>query len=88
MWLYISNQLLVYMVLEMFYQFFEIKFLPTYRESFFEKPFINFEIIKIDVHNGYSLKGLMLKLKLQYFWPPGAKSWLNGKDPDAGNNWR
>ena len=62
------------MVLEMFYQFFEIKFLPAYRESFFEKPFINFEIIKIDVHNGYSLKGLMLKLKLQYFWLPGSKS--------------
>ena len=62
MWLYISKQLLVYMLLEMFYyQFFEVKFLPIYRENFFWK---------IDVRNGYSLKGLMLKLKLQYFWPP------------------
>ena len=21
-------------------------------------------------------------------WPPDAKSWLTGKDPDAGKNWR
>ena len=21
-------------------------------------------------------------------WPPGAKSWLTGKDPDAGKDWR
>ena len=34
-----------------------------------------------------SLEGLMLKLKLQYFWPPDAKSWLIGKDPDAGRDW-
>ena len=32
---------------------------------------------------GYSLEGLMLKLKL----PPHAKSWLIGKDPDAGRDW-
>ena len=30
------------------------------------------------------LRALMLKLKLQYF----AKSWLIGKDPDAGKDWR
>ena len=30
----------------------------------------------------------MLKLKLQHIWPPDAKSWLIGKDPDAGKNWR
>ena len=29
----------------------------------------------------------MLKLKLQYFWPPHAKSWLIGKDSDAGRDW-
>ena len=34
----------------------------------------------------YSLKGLMLKLKLQYLWPPHAKSRLIGKDPDARND--
>ena len=26
----------------------------------------------------------MLKLKLQYFWPPDAKK----KDPDAGKDWK
>ena len=35
----------------------------------------------------YSLKGLMLELKLQYFWPPDVKSWLIWKDPDAGKDW-
>ena len=35
------------------------------------------------------LEGLILKLKLQYsiLWPPDAKSWLTGKDPDAGKDW-
>ena len=28
----------------------------------------------------------MLKLKLQIFWPPDAKSQLIGKDPDAGKD--
>ena len=36
---------------------------------------------------GCSLEGLMLKLKLQYFWTPDAKHWLTGKDPDAGKDW-
>ena len=35
----------------------------------------------------YSLEGLMLKLKLQYFGQPDAKSQLIGKDPDAGKDW-
>ena len=30
----------------------------------------------------------MLKLKLQYFEPPDLKSWLIGKDPDAGKDGR
>ena len=29
----------------------------------------------------------MLKLKLQYFWPPDAKTWLIWEDPDAGKDW-
>ena len=36
----------------------------------------------------YSLEGLMLKLKLQYSKPPDVKSWLTGKDPDAGKDRR
>ena len=35
----------------------------------------------------YSLEGLMMKLKLQYF-APDAKSWFIGKDPGAGKDWR
>ena len=36
---------------------------------------------------GYSLEGLMLKLNT-ILWPPNAKNWLLGKDPDAGKDWR
>ena len=40
-----------------------------------------------EISPGCSLEGMMLKLKLQYFWPPHAKSWLTGKDSDAGRDW-
>ena len=30
----------------------------------------------------------MLKLKLQYFWPPDVRSCLIGKDPDVGKDSR
>ena len=40
-----------------------------------------------EISPGYSLEGLMLKLKLPILWPPQAKSWLLGKDPDAGRDW-
>ena len=49
----------------------------------------NQSILK-EISHECSLEGLMLKLKLQYFghlWPPHAKSWLIGKDPDAGRDW-
>ena len=36
----------------------------------------------------YSLEGLMLKLKFQYFGHLLTKSWLTGKAPDAGKDWR
>ena len=42
----------------------------------------NQSIIK-EISPGYSLEGLMLKLKPQYFG-----NWLIGKDPDAGKDWR
>ena len=42
----------------------------------------NQSILK-EINPENSLEGLMLKLKLQYFWPPNVKSWLIGKDPDA-----
>ena len=45
----------------------------------------NQSILK-EISPGCSLEGLMLKLKLQYFWPPDVKSWLIGKDSDAGRD--
>ena len=35
----------------------------------------------------YSLEGLMMMLKLQYFGKSDANSWLIGKVPDAGKDW-
>ena len=45
------------------------------------------EILK-EIDPEYAMEGLILKLKLQYFWLPDMKSWLIGKDPDAGKDWR
>ena len=36
----------------------------------------------------YSLEGLILKLKLQYFGHLIHWNWFTGKDPDAGKDWR
>ena len=47
----------------------------------------NHSILK-EINPEYSLEGLMLKLKLQYFGHPMAKNWLLGKDPGAGKDWR
>ena len=47
----------------------------------------NQSILK-EISPDYSLEGLILKLKLQYFGHLDAKSWLIWKDPDAGKDWR
>ena len=47
----------------------------------------NQSILK-EISPGCSLEGLMLKLKLQYFGHLMRKSWLIGKDSDAGRDWR
>ena len=39
-----------------------------------------------EISPGCSLEGRMLRLKLQLLWPPHAKSWLTGKDSDAGRD--
>ena len=39
-------------------------------------------------HYEYSLEGLMLKLKFQYFGHMMQKNWLIGKDPNARKDWR
>ena len=46
----------------------------------------NQSILK-EISPGRSLERLMLKLKLQYFGHLNAKSWLIGKDSDAGRDW-
>ena len=46
----------------------------------------NQSILK-DINPEYSLEGQMLKLKLPILWPPDAKSWFTGKDPDARKDW-
>ena len=47
----------------------------------------NQSILK-EISPEYSLEGLIVKLKLQYFGPPDMKNWLIGKDPDARKHWR
>ena len=46
----------------------------------------NQSILK-EISPGISLEGMMLKLKTPVLWPPHAKSWLIGKDSDAGRHW-
>ena len=43
--------------------------------------------IRKEINAGISLEGMMLKLKLQYFGHLMLKSWVTGKDPDAGRDW-
>jgi len=47
----------------------------------------NQSILK-EISPEYSLEGLMLKLKFQYFGQLDAKNWFIWKDPDAGKDWR
>ena len=46
----------------------------------------NQSILK-EINPEISLEGMMLKLKTPVFWPPHVKSWLIGKDFDAGRDW-
>ena len=46
----------------------------------------NLSILK-EINPGMSLEGMMLKLKLQYFGHLMRRSWLIGKDSDAGRDW-
>ena len=50
---------------------------------------ISAELLKIlkEISPEYSLKGLMMKLKLQYFGHLMQRVDLIGKDPDAGRDW-
>ena len=56
-------------------------------EKTLQSPLDCKEIQPVHSKGDQPLEGPMLKLKLQYFWPPHAKSWLIGKDSDAGRDW-
>ena len=47
----------------------------------------NQSILK-EINTEYSLKGLDAEAEPPILWPPGAKSRLIGKDPDAGKDWK
>ena len=40
-----------------------------------------------EIGPGCSLEGMMLKAETPVLWSPHAKSWLIGKDSDAGKDW-
>ena len=46
----------------------------------------NQSILK-EISPGISLEGMMLKAETPVLWPPHVKSWLIGKDSDAGRDW-
>ena len=46
----------------------------------------NQSILK-EISPGCSLEGLDAEAETPILWPPHAKSWLFGKDPDAGRDW-
>ena len=56
-------------------------------EKTLEGPLDCKEIQQSVLNPEYSLEGLMMKLKLQYFGPPAVKNWLLGKDPGVGKDW-
>ena len=46
----------------------------------------NQSILK-EISRGCSLEGTYAEAESPVLWPPDAKSWLIGKDPDAGRDW-
>ena len=40
-----------------------------------------------EISPGCSLEGLDAEAETPILWPPDVKSWLIGKDPDAGKDW-
>ena len=55
-----------------------------------EKPGLKLNIQKMpgkEINPEYSLEGLMPDTEAPILCLPDAKSWLTGKDPDAGQDW-
>ena len=45
-------------------------------------------VILKEISPEYSLEGLDAEAETPILWPPDAKNWLIGKDPDSGKDWR
>ena len=56
-------------------------------ESPLKSKEINQSILK-EISPEYSLEGTDAEAEAPILWPPDAKNWLIGKDPDAGKDWR
>ena len=62
--------------------------IPTSKTSVEERTYFEHRELSQSEATQISLEGMMLKLKLQYFGvSPHVKSWLIGKDSDAGRDW-
>ena len=58
-------------------------------EKTFESPLDSKEIKPVDPKGNQSwIFTRRTDAKAPILWPPNAKSWLIGKDPDAGKDWR
>ena len=55
-------------------------------ESPLKSKEINQSILK-EISPEYSLEGNDAEAETLILWPPNSKSWLTGKDPDAGRDW-
>ena len=57
-------------------------------EKTLESPLDCKEIKLVSPKGNQSFQWTDVEAEAPIFWPPDAKSWLIGKDPDAGNDWR
>ena len=57
-------------------------------EKALESPLDYKEIQSVDPKGNQSWIFIGKKAETPILWPPDAKNWLHGKDPDAGKDWR
>ena len=66
-------------------------FWTVVREKMLETPLGNKEIKSVNPRGNQPLifiGSTVAEAKAPILWPPDVKSWLIGKDPDAGKDWR
>ena len=79
-----SNILLPFLIINKHTRINNNAFSKTSHNKMSNSVLLRFEFILKEISPGYSLQGLMLKLKLQYF---GHLMRKVGKDPDVGRDW-